>query len=111
MNIFTHRKIWLLALLTSTTFFGQATYFGLKKNYTQSMDSLLKYVNKAPITTGILYDRVMPLTDLDRQRENGRITKSNYDDFIQSWSEMYHSSYNPTFLKPDDLITNLNNNT
>jgi len=53
--------------------------YRIKKNYTQSMDSLLTYVNKAPITTGILYDRVMAFSSLNMPKENGTITKSNFN--------------------------------
>lgn len=91
--------------------YGQTTYTGLKKDYTQSMDSLLTYVNKAPITTGILYDRVMAFSSLNMLKENGVITKSNYQHFIQSWSELYRSTYSPTFLSLENLKTNINANT
>lgn len=89
----------------------QATFTGLKKDYTESSDSLLTYVNKAPITTGILYDRVMSFSDLDWLKENGTITNSNYQHFIQSWSELYRSAYNPTFSSLETLKTNINSNT
>ena len=76
---------------------AQVTFTGLKKDYTQSMDSLLTYVNKTPVTTGILYDRIMSFSDLDALKDNGAITKSNYEHFIQSWSELYRSAYTPAF--------------
>lgn len=72
----------LRLLLVINCFFAfnmhaQATFTGLKKDYTQSMDSLLTYVNKTPVTTGILYDRIMSFSDLDALKDNGAITKSN----------------------------------
>lgn len=90
---------------------SQAAFAGLKKDYTQSMDSILTYVNKAPVTTGILYDRVMSFSSLNMLKENSAITKSNYKNFIQGWSELYRSAYNPTFLTLDNLKTNINANT
>jgi Secretion system C-terminal sorting domain/Putative serine esterase (DUF676) len=90
---------------------SQVTFTGLKKDYTQSMDSLLNYVNKAPITTGILYDRVMPFAKLDMLKLNGSTTTSNYQNFIQSWSELYRAAYNPTFLSLENLKTNIKANT
>ena len=57
---------------------SQATFTGLKKDYTESSDSLLLYVNKQPITTGILHERVMNFSNLDALKANGAITNSNY---------------------------------
>lgn len=108
----TIQKLLFLAIcIFSITAQSQATFTGLKKDYTESSDSLLTYVNKAPITTGILYDRVMSFSDLDWLKENGTITNSNYQHFIQSWSELYRSAYNPTFSSLETLKTNINSNT
>ena len=90
---------------------SQATFTGLKKDYTQSMDSIITYVNKTPISTGILYDRVMSFSSLNMLKENAVITKSNYKNFLQSWSELYRSAYTPTFLSLESLKTNINTNT
>lgn len=105
-------KLLFLVICTfSTTAHSQVTYTGLKKDYTQSMDSILTYVNKAPITTGILYDRVMSFSSLNMLKENSVITKSNYQNFIQGWSELYRSAYTPTFISLENLKTNINANT
>jgi hypothetical protein len=89
---------------------SQATFTGLDKDYTQSMDYLLTNVNKTPISTGILYDRVMSFSSLSMLKENGTITKSNYLNFIQSWSELYRSAYSPTFSDVDNLKASINTN-
>ena len=80
-------KLWILGFFISFSVFGQTTITGLKKDYTESMDSLLLYVNKQPITTGILHERVMNFSNLDALKANGAITNSNYNHFLQSWSE------------------------
>ncbi|HFG0566022.1 TPA: T9SS type A sorting domain-containing protein [Flavobacterium psychrophilum] len=105
-------KLLFIAICAfSITAHSQATFTGLKKDYTQSMDSILTYVNKTPITTGILYDRVMSFSSLSMLKENAVITKSNYKNFLQSWSELYRSAYTPTFLSLENLKTNINANT
>ena len=82
-------KLLFLAICTfSITAQSQATFTGLKKDYTESMDSLLLYVNKQPITTGILHERVMNFSNLDALKANGAINSSNYQHFLQSWSEL-----------------------
>ena len=103
--------LWLISCLSSLSIYGQTTFTGLNKDYTQRMDEILINVNKTPITTGILYDRVMSFSDLDWLKENGAITNSNYQHFIQSWSELYRSAYNPTFASLETLKTNINANT
>ncbi|MCL9771055.1 hypothetical protein NAT47_11575 [Flavobacterium sp. HXWNR69] len=102
--------LWLICCLVSLPFYSQVTYTGLDKDYTQRMDEILINVNKTPITTGILYDRIMSFSDLDWLKENGTITNSNYQHFIQSWSELYRSSYNPIFLTLETLKNNINAN-
>jgi len=110
MKINLLKKLCILCIFANCSLFGQTTYTGLKKDYTQSMDSLLTYVNKTPITTGILYDRVMAFSSLNMLKENGIITKSNYQHFIQSWSELNRSAYSPTFLDVENLKTSIQNN-
>ena len=105
-------KMLSLVICTfSITANSQTTFTGLKKDYTQSMDSIMTYVNKTPITTGILYDRIMSFSSLNMLKENAIVTKSNYQNFIQSWSELYRSSYTPTFPSLETLKTTINSNT
>ncbi|MBY0485813.1 MAG: GPI inositol-deacylase [Flavobacteriaceae bacterium] len=103
--------LWLICCFSSLSFYGQTTFTGLDKDYTQNMDILLTNVSKTPITSGILYDRIMSFSDLDWLKENGAVTNSNYQHFIQSWSELYRSAYNPTFSSLETLKTNINANT
>ncbi len=99
-------KLLSLVICTfSITTNSQTTFTGLKKDYTQSMDSIMTYVNKTPITTGILYDRVMSFSSLNMLKENAIVTKSNFQHFIQSWSELYRSAYTPTFPSLETLKT------
>ena len=80
--------MWFLCFFISLSVFGQTTITGLKKDYTESMDSLLLYVNKQPITTGILHERVINFSNLDALKANGAINSSNYNHFLQSWSKL-----------------------
>lgn len=89
--------------------FGQITSNATSADYTTNTDNVLSNVDKTPITTGILYDRVMSFADLDLLKEDGAITTSNSQHFMQSWSELYRSSYNPTFLSLEQLKANLQN--
>jgi hypothetical protein len=103
--------LWLICCFNILPLYSQVTYTGLDKDYTQRMDEILINVNKSPITTGILYDRIMSFSNLDWLKQNGAVTNSNYQHFIQSWSELYRSSYNPTFASLETLKSNINANT
>ena len=59
------KSLLLAFCVFSITAQSQVTYTGLDKNYTQNMDYLLTNVNKTPITSGILYDRIMSFSALD----------------------------------------------
>jgi len=105
------KSLLLAFCVFSITAQSQVTYTGLDKDYTQNMDYLLTNVNKTPISSGILYDRIMSFSALNWLKENGVVTNSNYQHFIQSWSELHRSAYNPTFVTLETLKTNINANT
>jgi hypothetical protein len=52
----------------------------------------------------------MSFADLDILKEDGNITTSNYQHFLQSWSELYRASYNPTFSNLENLKNSLQSN-
>ncbi|MEJ7779322.1 MAG: alpha/beta fold hydrolase [Daejeonella sp.] len=77
-------------------FFLALNYFTVQaqtlKNYTQTADSCLSYLDKSGITTGILYDRVYPFAALAIFNENYADT-SSYSHFIQGYNELYNAAY------------------
>jgi hypothetical protein len=103
--------LWITCCFSNLSVFGQAKFTGSKKDYTESMDSLLTFVDKTRVSTGILYDRVMSFTSLNMLKENNAITKSNNLNFIQSWSELHRAAYNPTFNSLESLKRNIAANT
>jgi len=58
MENLTKFRIFLIEIIGLSAKAQEVRYEGLDKDYTQSMDSLLTYVDKSRINTGILYDRV-----------------------------------------------------
>lgn len=74
----------------TTTFQGKADY-------------TLQNLDKSQIPTQILYDRVFPLARLDAFNK-GTSDTSSYDHFVQSVSELYHSSYSMTNVLPPDAL-------
>ena len=77
--------------------------FPCTKTVVESMDSLLTYINKTPVTSHILYDRVLAFAGLQDFNREERTDTSNYTHFIQSWSELYRASYKQDFLPVDSL--------
>lgn len=80
-------------------FFLSITLYAQEKTYTEKMDSLMQYVDKSQMTTPILYDRVFSFSDLN----SAQPASISYDYFLQSWSELYRASYQPTFISPEAL--------
>lgn len=74
-------------------------------SFTQAMDSLLAPLDKNKITSGILYERVMPLANIDLFNNNfGDPFISEYSYYCQAYFELYNSAYNNTgWLKPEHL--------
>lgn len=70
-----------------------------EKNYTQKMDSLMQFVDKSQMTTDILYDRVFSFTDIDSDVPQN----TNYEYFVQLWSEMHRASHSPNFVSAETL--------
>ena len=63
--------------------------------FTQAMDSLLAPLDKSRITTGILYERVKPLANIDLfniPSSDPFISENSY--FRQAYLELFNASYN-----------------
>jgi len=73
--------------------------------FTQTMDSLLAPLDKNRVTTGILYERVKPLANIDLfniTSSDPFISENSY--FRQAYLELYNSTYNTSgWLKPKEL--------
>ncbi len=71
--------------------------------YTREIDSLYTNIDKSQITTGLLYDRVIPMTSL--HTFNSLYPDTSYGaHFTQAWHELFSSAYNNSnLLTPDNL--------
>jgi hypothetical protein len=107
MKNFTQFWIFLIGIIGLSVNAQQVKYEGLDKDYTQSMDSLLTYVDKSKINTGILYDRVFTFIHLENEQDT---IVSDYRHFIQSWHELHKASYNPDFFDVERLKTDIKAN-
>ncbi|MFT3948485.1 MAG: T9SS type A sorting domain-containing protein [Agriterribacter sp.] len=93
-----HYLILLGLLMICSALFSQQTM-----TYTKMADSLLFPISKTQITTGILYDRVVPFASLHSFKNTDT---SFYSHFIQAYSELYAAAYNNTsMLKMERIDT------
>lgn len=71
--------------------------------FTQAMDSLLAPLDKSRIPTGILYERVKPLANIDLfSVPSPDPFISEYRYFGQAYFELYHAAYNKNgWLRPE----------
>ena len=61
-------------------------------NFTDEVDYRLQNINKTPITSNILIDRVFPVAAIQVFNQGSRIDTSSYAHFKQAWSELYRAS-------------------
>ena len=64
----------------------------LAGSYRFRLDSLLAALNKTQVPTGILYDRVAPLSRLDAFGQTAADT-SRFEHFLQANQELWYASY------------------
>ncbi|MCO5239004.1 MAG: T9SS type A sorting domain-containing protein [Chitinophagaceae bacterium] len=93
--------ILLASLLLSVMLFAQDNI-----TYTKMADSLLFPVSKSQITTGILYDRVMPFAGLHAFNNTDT---SSYLHFFQAYSELYSAAYSNGSMMNAAQIDTLSN--
>lgn len=80
--------------------------------YKSYADHKLQLLNKSTISSGILYDRMLPIADIERfKAQQNLYDTSGPRHWSQAYYELYHSAYNTTGWKtPDGLESILKNN-
>ncbi len=91
----------------STLLFAQENEPIAPKDYTVTMDSLLKYVKKDNMKTGILYDRVVANANLLEFNNKDSKLKSSYWHYIQALSEVHRSSLDPKNKMQYEIVEDL----
>lgn len=86
------KNLYLIALLC--LFAIPPKLYAQDDLYRHMTDSLFQHLDKSEITTGVLYDRVFPLSRLNQFNLASPDT-SNYQHFIQAYSEFYRAAYAP----------------
>jgi hypothetical protein len=81
MRSITLRLLLLCLLAAGTSIHSIAQYSPY--GYAQGVDEILQYVDKTPITTGLLYDRAFPHARLDLFNQTGTIDTTSPDHFDQ----------------------------
>jgi len=71
------------------------------KSYTQGFDSITAQLNKTKITTGTLYNRVIPWANLTMFTDT---TKVSTEVFYQAWFEIYNATYENHGMKTSEKI-------
>lgn len=65
--------------------------------YKQYADFKLQNLNKSFIPTGILYDRVMPIADIQRFKQQDQYSDTTGPrHWLQAYYELFHSAIIPT---------------
>ena len=85
------RKNQFLALtciiISATTLKAQ------EQTFTQMFDSVFQHVSRVDATTGILYNRVLPFSNLKQFSSSNPDTANMYQ-FLHGYSELYNAAHN-----------------
>ncbi|TYP96484.1 hypothetical protein C7447_10750 [Tenacibaculum adriaticum] len=96
---------WVLTLIISMQVQAQLT----NGNFTTEIDERIKNLDKTPITSNILVDRVFPVASLQIFNQNTQKDTSNVAHFKQAWSELYRASYIKNFATVENFKQQLKN--
>lgn len=99
-------KKHIIAFLICSVFAGVSA-----QSYTQAFDSVFQHVDLSHTSTGILYERVLPISNLINYVTNipHPLDTCNYWQFIMAYDEIYRAGANNTFLSDsvEEMIGNL----
>lgn len=100
-------KIRNLLLFFALFLFTTASSQESKSLYQQIADRYYQHLDKSQIPTGILYDRIAKVAELDTlsdviHNNTNPAIKTSALHFLQAWQELYDASYNE-LLKPEWL--------
>ena len=106
------KHFFALFLLSATTLFAKGQVIWDTLPYKAFSDYKLQNLNKSIITSGILYDRVFPVADIERFKQQDQFTDTTGPrHWLQAYYELYNASYNNSaWLSPDALEARLDTN-
>ena len=90
------RKFSFLSLILIATSSLQAQW-----GFTEAFDSVFVNISRTDATTGILYERVLPFSNLKQFSGNNPDT-ANGERFLQAYSELYNAAFDSTKRLPFD---------
>lgn len=92
-NLLKYVLALMLHIFVLSTVMGQSSWDTLP--YKQFADYKLQQLNKSFINSGILYDRVFPVADIERFKQQNQTTDtSGPRHWIQAYYELYNAAYN-----------------
>ena len=101
------KKITFCVFLLFLSLKGQAQL--TNGTFTEEVDYRLQNIDKAPITSNILIDRVFPVAAIQTFNQETRRDTSSYAHFTQAWSELNRASYVQNFATLAQLKNQLKN--
>ena len=96
-----------ICCMICTILFAQEKEQVAPKDYTVTMDSLLRFVKKDKMKTGLLYDRVVANANLLEFNNKERKQSSTYWHYIQALSEVHRSSLDPKNKMQYEVVEDL----
>lgn len=95
----------IIAMLSVVTLHSQDSGSEL---YTTEVDKKIENLNKTSITSNILIDRVLSVSDILSFNQEARKDTTSYEHFKQVWYELYQASYVKNFSSLEEFNDKLN---
>ena len=90
----------IIAMLSVVTLHSQDSGSEL---YTTEVDKKIENLNKTSITSNILIDRVLSVSDILSFNQEARKDTTSYEHFKQVWYELYQASYVKNFSSLEEF--------
>lgn len=97
--------IFLLFIIVALKLQGQST----TDLYQNEIDTKLQNIDKTPITSNILLDRVISISSIVDFNQQNRQDTTHYQHFKQVWYELYNASYTKNFVTMEEVKDKLYN--
>jgi len=105
-----HLSFFLCLWASVATSFAQIPNCNAPTPLNEQFRVMIQNLNRSQIPTGILYESVYPWAEIESYDGSDDTDTSNYEHFMQAYSELYYSKFNNNAnIHPTDLETAVNN--
>ena len=98
------KNITILLLVVSFKVLSQTPSCTLPETVKSRTYTILKNLDRSQIPSGVLYDLMLPISNLGNYTGSSSTDTSGQEHFLQAWHELYESSFNTSTLKTISIL-------